>query len=61
MCPHHMSSLRLKIIFISLLWKKFEMDKIIKATTEESEPRIRRGLMHPPKFAFLDTVQKIKV
>lgn len=61
MCPHHMSSLRLKIIFISLLWKKFEMDEIIKATTEESEPRIRRGLMQPPKFAFLDTVQKIKV
>lgn len=56
-----MSSLRLKIIFISLLWKKFEMDEIIKATTEESEPRIRRGLMQPPKFAFLDTVQKIKV
>lgn len=53
MHPYHTSSLRVKIIYINLLWKKFEMQEIIKAITKELEPGIRRNLIHLPTFAFL--------
>ena len=39
---------------VDLLWKNFGMYKIIMVTTQESESGVRRDLMDPPKFAFLD-------
>lgn len=53
MRPFHTSSLSVKIIYINLLWKKFEMQEIIKAITKEQEPGPRRSLIHLPTFAFL--------
>lgn len=50
-CLYHTSSLRVKVIFINLLWKIFEIHKIIKAITKELEPGIS-SLMHTYTFAL---------
>lgn len=39
---------------VDLLWKNFEMYKIIMVITQESESGVRRDLIDPFKFAFLD-------
>lgn len=53
MHPFQTSSFRVKVIYINLLWKKFEMQEIIKAITKELEPGIKRSLIYLPTFAFL--------
>lgn len=50
-CLYHTSNLRVKVIFINLLWKIFEIHKIIKAITKEMEPVISSP-MYPYTFAL---------